>query len=440
MSEEELTTRTWVSSVPKRMKVSIKRRQTPSSIFTGSSLITQLMQHDNQGLSEQEILDAVHDDPLFYSGINLIASQIASTDIWPVVDGEKDRSHEVAEKLNRPNQFHDRFSFLWLVTASLLATGTAYIYHLNDQDLLPVPATHITHQGGLSYHVRLWGNTQRKATLHEDLVKLTLPDLRNPYISGSGYGAALGDELDIAAAARKHESSTLHQNARPDTVINVAGAGEQELKQTKESWDRSHQGPDQSGKIAWINGDKLDIQTLQTSFSDLGFIDLRQFSADHIRRTLGIPPELLGKSDNANRATIDAAFYVFAKTVLRPRIKQITSAFNKKIIPLITSDNVVLKHEDVVPENKEFKLQVMKEFPQAFSVNEARKVAGLPEVEDGDQPLDGQLELQETKEDQEVSENEDRTTRLTDELEGTVLNGTPESFVINDLYRGLKDA
>lgn len=424
----------WHKEIPKRWDRAIFNRQVPSSVNTGTRLLMTLMQKDNRGLSEEEILDAVHDNPLFYAGISLIASQVASTDIYPVVEGEIDRGHDVAQKLRHPNRFHTEYTFKWIITAYLMALGTAYIYQMDGGSLLPVPPKDVTHLGGLKYHVRLYGNTPKKAVLGENFVKLRLPDLREPYISGSGYGTACASELDIAKAASDHESAVLHSGARPDSIVTIEGATDEQLKKVEEDWNRSHQGANNSGKTGFTNGEGLSIQTLNTSFSDLGFIDLRKYSADVIRQSLGIPPELLGQVENSNRATIEAAFYVFAKGTLEPKLAQIISALNKDLIPLITDDkSVILEHEDVVPEDKEFKKDMMSTFPQAYTINEARELSGDRPVAGGDRPLEGEQEL--------VIEDEQAPTpeRTISKRSEIPLNGKADDLILQDLHYDLQN-
>jgi len=354
------------------------------------SLKILLLDRSNPDLNEHQLLDEVHRSPIFYACVSLIASQMASTDIYVKRNGERDDKHEVSRRLENPNIYHSKYTFLWLVAAYLVASGNSYVFVMPSGELIPVAPTKVTHMSNDRYQVE-FGYSTFEARLNVNLIKLTMPDLREPYISGTGYGSVLSREIDISKAAQQHELATLKNNARPDLLVNLQGVQPNDLKAVKDSWDKAHAGVNNSGKTAFLSASNMTALTLGSSFKDLGFVDLREFSNDTIRRTFGVPPELLGKSENSNRATIESAFYLFAMTVLKPRLEQLTSELNKKLLPVITRDRTVkLCYDDPVPENDEFKLTVMREFPQAFSINEVRQLAGFPQIVGGDATMDGQ--------------------------------------------------
>jgi HK97 family phage portal protein len=367
-------------------------------IFGGLQVL--LLDKSNPEMNERQMLDEFHRSPIFYACVSLIASQVAQADIHVVQGGEINLQHELCKKLDNPNQFHTRYTFLWLLMAHLLTTGNAYILVLENGDLIPISPDKVTHKTNLSYNVE-FGYQMKSATLGVDLVKITMPDLREPYISGTGYGSTLGREIDISKAAQQHELATLKNNARPDLLVNLQGVQPNDLKSIKESWDRGHRGTDNSGKTAFMSAQGMTAITLGSSFKDLGFIDMREFSNDTIRRTFGIPPELLGKSENSNRSTAETAYYIFAMTVLKPRVLHLVSELNKNLLPLITKDRSVrLGFSEVVPDDKEFNLRVMQTFPTAFTINDVRKLAGFKPIIGGELPSTTQFaeELEEIPE------------------------------------------
>ena len=424
----------WVEKLNKLNKNSVNKRSFPGGAWNAATF---LMQRDNVGINQREILDAVHEDPVFYSCLSLIASKIAATDIYPVnSEGEIERDHPLQELIDNPNSFHSKFTFLWLLSVYLLATGSCYLYVQADGSVLPLSNRQITHRGGKDYLVKLWSGDSRQARLGDNLAKIRLPDVREPYLSGAGYGTSLGGEIDISRAAREHESSVLHNNARPDMLVNFEGINEEQLAQVRNSWNSTNRGPKNSGKTAFSNGGGLDVKTLNTSFQDLGFIDLRQYSADVKRRTFGIPPELLGQVENSNRATIEAAFYLFAKNVLEPKLKLILSSINSGLLPLLDDvDDVKLDCEDVVPENKDRKLSAMEKFPKAFSINEARRAAGYKPVEGGDVSLASEsdsLRVLKSLHGKEKQKSRSRKKLLKEEIPA-LNSGIPEDIHLYDL-------
>jgi HK97 family phage portal protein len=345
-----------------------------------------LLDKSNPEMNERQMLEEFHRSPILYACVSLIASQVAQADIHILKNEQPAANHEVTRRFDNPNQFHTRYTFFWLIMAHLLVTGNAYILILENGELIPIAPDKATHKTQLKYNVE-FGYTMREATLGVDLVKLTMPDLREPYISGTGYGSNLAREIDIAKAAQLHELATLKNNARPDLLVNLQGVMPNDLKGIKESWDRGHRGVDNSGKTAFMSAQGMQAITLNSSFKDMGFTDLREFSNDTIRRTFGIPPELLGKSENSNRSTAETAYYIFATTVLKPRVLHLISELNKNLLPIITKDRTArLAHGELVPDDKEFNLKVMTSFPGAFTINDVRKLVGLKPIIGGEQP------------------------------------------------------
>ena len=352
-----------------------------------------LLDKSNPELNERQLLDEFHRSPIFYACVSLVASQVAMSNIHVTRAGEIDAKHALNAKLDKPNQFHTKYTFFWLLMAHLLTAGNAYILILENGDLIPIAPDKATHKTQLKYNVE-FGYSMREATLGVDLVKITMPDLREPYISGTGYGSTLAREIDISKAAQLHELATLKNNARPDLLVNLQGVQPNDLKSLKESWDRGHKGVDNSGKTAFMSAQGMQAITLNSSFKDMGFIDLREYSSDTIRRTFGIPPELLGKSENSNRSTAETAYYIFATTVLKPRLMHLLSELNRNLLPLITKDkNVLLDVDEVVPDDKEFSLRVMQTFPQAFTINDVRRLVGMKPVVGGDMPSNSPVDV-----------------------------------------------
>lgn len=395
-----------------------------------------LLDKSNPEMNERQMLEEFHRSPIFYACVSLIASQVAQADIYTVKRGKEDRNTDVNAKLDKPNQFHTRYTFFWLLMAHLLTTGNAYILILDNGDLIPVSPDKATHISQLKYNVE-FGYSMKQATLGVDLVKITMPDLREPYISGTGYGSTLAREIDISKAAQLHELSTLKNNARPDLLVNLQGTQPNDLKAIKEAWDRGNKGVDNSGKTAFMSATGMQAIMLNSSFKDMGFIELREFSNDTIRRTFGIPPELLGKSENSNRSTAETAYYIFATTVLKPRLMHLVSELNKNLIPLITKDkNTILAFSEVIPENREFTLQVMQAFPNAFSINDIRKLVGMKPVIGGEMP--GQTQFAEPLE----AVPEAEQTRKSDKPTIAMLKtgSMPEELWIAEIEREMKQS
>ncbi len=342
--------------------------------------------YSNAGLSEPDILDAVHENPAFWACLNVVATSIAAANIYVTRGGRKEPTHRVNAILRRPNKFHGRTIWMWIVASYLLALGRVYIFRLPDDSLIPLSPTHVQEWGNGLVTVQFGGVMFTDVEVDKDIVRITLPDLRQPYTSGTGLGSALAQEIDISDAAAKHEAGHLKNHARPDMVVNYQELSSENLIKVEAKWKGKHGGPSKSGMPLFTNATNVIVQPLTSSFKDLGLIELRDHSADVVRETWGIPPEILGDIKDANRATVDAADYLYKKNVVAPKLKIILEELSLKLLPLLAHDGeqLELASDSIVPDDKEFLLQVARRFPDAFMVNEIREIAGRPPVEEGD--------------------------------------------------------
>ena len=357
-----------------------------------------LSDYSNRGMSEDAMLDAFHENPMLYSCVSLISTAIADTDIHIERNGVRETQHSVLSLLEKPNKFHSKYSFMWLISAYLLILGKVYVYILPDGSLIPIPPTKVTDTSDGEKTIQ-FGNITRTARIDVDLIMITMPDMRQPYTSGTSYGAVLSQEVDISEAAASHEAAYLQNHARPDLIVNYSGLSSDQVLQIDSSWKEKHEGSRKSGKPSFSNADNITIKEISSSFKDLGLKKLREFSSNTIRETFGIPPELLGNVQNSNRSTIDAAEYIFKKNVVSPKLNHILNELSVKLLPLISNEHRLrLASDSIVPDDKDFKFQIMKAFPGSFSINEARRLAGEKPIIGGDTALEGNMQVKEEEE------------------------------------------
>ncbi|KKL82562.1 hypothetical protein LCGC14_1983500, partial [marine sediment metagenome] len=102
---------------------------------------------------------------------------------------------------------------------------------------------------------------------------------------------------------------------------------------------------------------------------------------DTIIQVYGVPPEILGILESSNRATIEAAEFLFAKFVIMPRLEFLRAVLQQLLVPEF-DDRLILDFESPVTEDKRHELQVMKASTWAYTANELRKRAGEPSLGD----------------------------------------------------------
>jgi phage portal protein BeeE len=213
-------------------------------------------------------------------------------------------------------------------------------------------------------------------------------DPANPYGRGTGIVQALGDEIETDEYASKTIKTRFYSGARPDFVMSPklregeepVGAGE--VAVLKERWLSEHEGFQRASR-PFFSSLPVEVNVLSQTFQELQLVQLREHQRNTIIQCFGgIPPELLGIIDQSNRATIDAASYLFQQYVISPRIEFLRSVLQQRLVPLYDA-RLVLDYESPVQEDREHHLKVMQAQPAVVRVDEWREEAGLPELEDG---------------------------------------------------------
>lgn len=241
---------------------------------------------------------------------------------------------------------------------------------------------------------------QAVPTIQEPVYKITFPLkyqeipesevlwIKNPnpleiYGRGTGPGYALADELETDEYAAKHTAAWFKNRAVPELLIGVEGATQDQLESAKAKWENNHRGIFNAFQTHWYSG-ALSVNQLSQSFHDQQLIELRQFERDTVFQVYGLPPEIMGVLDNANRSTIDAADFHYSVKVQVPRLERFRSAF-QMFIDRNYGPGYIIDYYSPVPEDKEFILKVAAEAPQSRTVNEWRALQGLGPIEGGEE-------------------------------------------------------
>ena len=210
------------------------------------------------------------------------------------------------------------------------------------------------------------------------------PDPAMPYWRGTGTSQALADELETDEYAAKYLKSFFYNHARPDIVITPKGENASmnpsEMDRLEQQWNDQHQGFWRAFKPLFSNR-PIDVTVLEANFRQLQMKDLRLHVRDICLQVWGVSPEILGVLENSNRATIDAADYLFSKWVIVPRLEDWRLDFQRQLVPEY-DERLILDYESPVQEDKAFGKEVMAAIPDAFEIDEIRELIGKAPLED----------------------------------------------------------
>lgn len=254
-------------------------------------------------------------------------------------------------------------------------------------EIWPVPPSwvlEIPSRTKLFFSVYPQGNTQANPIFvpPSDMVYFKKPDVTNPYLRGMGRAQGIGDEIETDEYMAKYEKRYFFNDAIPAMVGMMPGADETTIDRQTESWNQKYGGYNNKHKTAWLNWD-AKIQILKETNKDMDFIESRKYLRDVSNQHFNIPPELFGILENSNRSTIDAAYYLYTKNVLRKELKFIDDVLNVQLLPEFGSN--IIEHDNVVPEDDEFKLKKASDGLKngGILVDEWRKENGWEPLPDG---------------------------------------------------------
>lgn len=207
------------------------------------------------------------------------------------------------------------------------------------------------------------------------------PDPENPYARGTGIAKALSDELDIDEYAAKWMKSFFYNRARPDLIVAGEGLAKADTDRLEQNWMSKNQGFWKAFKPYFLNK-AVKVTQLNQNLETTQGIPLRQAERDTIIQVFGVPPEILGILANSNRATIDAADYIYSRWVLVPRLELFRAHLQERLVPEY-DDRLILTYESPIQEDKAQKLQIMQAAPWTYQADEWRQFAGFEELPEG---------------------------------------------------------
>jgi hypothetical protein len=112
-----------------------------------------------------------------------------------------------------------------------------------------------------------------------------------------------------------------------------------------------------------------------------------------VMQVFGVSPEIFGVLESSNRATIEAADYLFSRWVLIPRLDYMRDVLQFRLMTKYT-DNLIIDFESPVKEDRDREIKLMGIAAWTMTMNEWRDMLGLDPVDDGDVrliPLNMQL-------------------------------------------------
>ena len=210
----------------------------------------------------------------------------------------------------------------------------------------------------------------------------------DPYRRGLGQAEPLADEVEIDEYASKFQKKFFFNDAMPGAIVVMPGADDKQQERFLAKWKERFRGHQNSHGIATIGGPKdtqASVVKLSDNMKDLDMINGRAFTRDAVLEHFGVPREIMGITQNSNRATAEAARYIYATNVLTPRLANRQDAINLQLLSAY-GDDLVWEYDDIIPKDKEFEKMVAFDGWNngVITKNEAREKLDMEKTKKGD--------------------------------------------------------
>lgn len=302
-------------------------------------------------------------------------------------DEQEITAHPFLDFWANPNPLHEMSSAaLWrLLEIYLKLKGEGYFIMERDEfgrpaELWPVPTHWVQmtpYQGFPYYTVRLT-NGQLMEVPVDDMFVMKDLDHYDPFKRGMGQSEALADEIETDEYAAKFQKRFFFNDATPNIIIGMPKSTEEQRKRFLAEWMQRFKGVFQSHGVATVNGD-VTVNKIGESMKDMDMVNGRTFLRNAALEHYGVPREIMGITESSNRATSEAAQFIYAQNVLMPILRRREEAINHQLIPWF-GDDLVWHFDDIVPRNQEFDKAVGLDGWNAglLTKDEAREKLGMP--------------------------------------------------------------
>ena len=185
----------------------------------------------------------------------------------------------------------------------------------------------------------------------DDVIFTRNPNPLDPY---RGVGVVQSMMVDIGAerAASEWMQNFFRNSAEPGGIIEFPNSlQDADFERLATRWKMQHQGVGNAHRVAILEKGKwVDRKLTQR---DMQFEELRRFERDQILGAFGMPLPIMGITESVNRANAEAAHYMYAQWLVKPRLMRIKAALNSKLLKLYPDgETLMFDFVDEVPENR----------------------------------------------------------------------------------------
>lgn len=220
---------------------------------------------------------------------------------------------------------------------------------------------------------------------------------------GIGPLQKAGLYVDAERNAVEYVDNFMQNNAQPSGIIVLpAATGDAQFTAFETQWREKYKGVANAGKTAILQADGVDFKQISSNLRDMQLTELKEMSIKDILAMFGVSKHMIGISDEGGlgRNSAEAHEYITNKHVIDPEVHDIVDTLNDVAERYFGNDFVATDHESAadgkwrvwyespVPEDKDYKLSVVRDGSEVMTLNERRATLGLAPVDGGDVLVD----------------------------------------------------
>lgn len=154
--------------------------------------------------------------------------------------------------------------------------------------------------------------------------------------------------IDIVMA--QHQAKLFANGARPAGILKIPGKlSEIAVDRIRESWNSQHQGSENSGKTAILEGG-VEFEPISLNSTDAQFLELRKLAIEDIARAFGVPSILVGSLDRATWKNAEELSRQFLTYCLKPWLNAWQAALERALLTPAERDSLFIEFvvDDIV--------------------------------------------------------------------------------------------
>ncbi len=374
-------------SLIKNIKLDSSRKAAPDQTFGGNWVP---VGGDSSGVQERNLL--LNNKEWVAVAVDTIAAAVSSVRFKVMRYQKNGDDQEVfdgplVDFLEKPAINLTGKDFLYLNTTYKELTGNAF-WEKDGKFLTPLIPTSVSPviEGGKLIGYRYTAGGTERVIAYKNVLHDRYIDPARPYW-GRGKLSKIARWVDTSSYSNEFLRRFFLNGATFGGFIETDDDSEERINIIKAGLKNDHVGVENAHKIGVLpKNSKFSKVTSNMSEIEMGETDDRY--RDKILAGFGVPKTLVGLTTEVNRASAEAAEYVFARYTVKPIVDDLIEFLNVNVVPMIsTDDRLYYAYEDFIPANEEIKLkerEIALNRQPYRTVNEVRAEAGLPPVPGGD--------------------------------------------------------